>query len=206
MEGLFNLGIHQAEVSFSFSKMKGVFMFNVQDNIFYPGYGVAIIEEVIEKMVGEKSLKLFKLKFLYKETTILLPLDKIGSCGIRYLCNLDAINKIFKFFYLPPERKFEFLDFTPSGWNRRNKDYQLRLQSGKIDDVAHVYKELMNIAQQKELSFGEKKIVAVAEELLVQEIAVVSGHDSQSVLDQLHAPFKQFLYTQSNITQFSSAA
>ena len=181
-------------------------MFNVKDKVVYPGYGVAVIEEVIEKMVGEKNLKLFKLKFLFKETTILLPLDKIGSCGIRYLCTIDFIKKTFAFFYTAPEKKFEFLDFTPSGWNRRNKDYQLKIQSGKVEDLAFIYKELMNIAQQKELSFGEKKILQIAEELLVQEIQVVTGHDAQAVLSQLHAPFKQFLFTQSDITQFSSAA
>lgn len=181
-------------------------MFNLKDKIVYPGHGVAIIDEVIDKKVGSNTFKFFKLKFLYKDTTILLPLNNIESCGVRFLSDNEAVKKVFAMLYETPERKMDYLDFTPSGWNRRNKDYQLKIQSGKIEDIASVYRELMNIAQGKELSFGEKKILIAAEDLLVQEVQNVTEQAQQIVLDQLHSPFKQFLFSQSDVRQFSSAA
>lgn len=170
----------------------------------YPGHGVAVIEETMEKVVGDRSLKLFKLKFLFKDTTILLPFENINTCCIRSLCDNPTIKKVFAYFYKPLDKKFDYVDFTPSGWNRRNKDYQLKLQSGKIEDVAYVYKDLMTVAQQKELSFGEKKILIAAEDLLIQEIQIVTSQSAQSVQEQLQAPFKQFLFTQPAIRPLSS--
>lgn len=170
----------------------------------YPGHGVAIIDGAIERVVGEKNLKLFKLKFLFKDTTILLPQENINACSIRELCDKEAIKSVFALFYKPLNKKFEYIDFTPSGWNRRNKEYQLKIQSGKIEDVAYVYRDLMTVAIQKELSFGEKKILQTAEDLLVQEIQVVTGQDSSSVVEQLHSPFKQLLFAQPTIRPLSS--
>ncbi len=180
-------------------------MFNLKDKVIYPGHGVAIVEEIIEKKVAGRDMQFFKLNFLYKDMTILLPLNNMTSCGVRYPGDKLLVKKVFDQLYKEPEKKLDYLDFTPSGWNRRNKDYQLKIQSGSIIDISYVYRDLMSVAQQKELSFGERKILMVAEDLLYQEIQVVTGQSQSSILDQLHAPFKQFLFQQSSIKQFSSA-
>ena len=180
-------------------------MFNLKDKVVYPGHGVALVEEIIEKKVGDRGLKFFKLNFLYKEMTILLPLNNMQSCGVRHPSDKLTVKKVFDFLYKEPEKKLQYLDFTPSGWNRRSKDYQLKIQSGDIEDIAYVYRDLMCVAQQKELSFGERKLLTMAEDLLSQEVQVVTDQLHSTVLDQLHAPFKQFLFQQSNVRQFSSA-
>lgn len=180
-------------------------MFNLKDRVVYPGHGVAVIEEIIEKKLGEQTIRFFRLNFLYKEMTILLPLHNMQSCGVRYLCDKNLIKKVFDFLYQEPEKSLKYLDFTPSGWNRRNKEYQLKIQSGNLLDVTYVYRDLMCVAQQKDLSFGERKLLTMAESLLAQEILIVTNQPISSVLDQLHAPFKQFLFQQSSIRQFSSA-
>ncbi len=181
-------------------------MFNLKDKVIYPGHGVAVIEEIIGKKVVGRDIKFFKLNFLYKDMTILLPLDNMKSSGVRYPSSKVLVKKIFDQFYKEPERKLEYLDFTPSGWNRRNKDYQLKIQSGGITDIAYVYRDLMSVSQQKQLSFGERKLLFMVEDLLHQEIQIVTNQSKSSVLDQLHAPFKQFLFQQSGLKQFSSAA
>lgn len=180
-------------------------MFNLKDKVLYPGHGIAVIDEIIEKKVGDIGIKFFKLNFIYKEMTILLPMNNMQSCGVRYPSDKLEIKKIFDLLYKEPEKKLQQLDFTPSGWNRRNKDYQMKIQSGKITDVAYVYRDLMCVAQQKELSFGERKLLMIAEELLAQEIQIVNDQPISSVLDQLHSPFKQFLFQQTHLRQFSSA-
>ncbi|MBD3273318.1 hypothetical protein GF385_03135 [Candidatus Dependentiae bacterium] len=185
--------------------MKGAFMFNLKDKVVYPGHGVAIIDEVIKKHVGGKEISFFRLDFIYKDMTILLPVNNMSGCGVRFPSDKLQIKKVFDQLYKKPDKKLEYLDFTPSGWNRRNKDYQLKIQSGSITDISYVYRDLMCVAQQKELSFGERKLLMLAEDLLCQEIQVVTSQTQSSVLDQLHAPFKQFLFQQANIKQFSSA-
>jgi len=53
-------------------------------------------------------------------------------------------------------------------WFERERDYRARL-CGDFASVQGVYKELMDISQQRELSFGEKKFLRAAEELIAQE-------------------------------------
>ena len=199
MDGVFG-------VELFLGKIKGFFMFNLKDKVIYPGHGVAIIDEIIVKKVGDIELKFFKLSFSYKDMTILLPVNKMECSGVRHPSDKLAVKKVFDLLYKESEKKLQYLDFTPTGWNRRNKDYQLKIQSGKIIDIAFVYRDLMTVAQRKELSFGERKLLIVAEDLLSQEIQITTALSNSAVLDQLHAPFKQFLFQQSNVRQFSSAA
>ena len=176
-------------------------MFDLKDKVVYPGHGVAVIEEIIKKKVGGTTIKFFRLNFLFKEMTILLPIHNLESSGVR--CPGDkktiefAINELYKL----PKRKLDCLDFTPSGWNKRNKEYQHKIQGGKLVEIAQIYRDLKYIAQQKELSFGEKKILQMAEELFVQEIQLVTKKERELILEELHDPFKQFFFSKTKVEQ-----
>ncbi len=172
-------------------------MFELKDKVVYPGHGVAVISEIIEKKIVGTSIKFFKLNFLYKDMTILLPVHNLESSGVRYPENkknikfaIDELSKI-------PKKKLNCLDFTPSGWNKRNKEYQHKIQGGKLREIAQIYRDLKYIAQQKELSFGEKKILQMAEELFVQEIQLVTNKEREIILEDLTNPFKQFFFGKS---------
>lgn len=166
-------------------------MFKLEDKVVYPGHGVAIIEDIIEKRVNDKNLKFFKLRFLYKDMTILVPLSSAdSSCSFRALSSKIDIDRAFCEI-VKPSKKLETLDFTPSSWNKRNKIYQLKLQSGNIIDIAAIYRDLMFTARYKDLSFGEKNLLQLAEELLLQEILEVKNLNKDTVIQELRRPFKQ---------------
>jgi CarD family transcriptional regulator len=179
-------------------------MFNLNNKVIYPGHGVAVIDDIIEKRVAGNSIKFFKLNFMFKDMTILIPMHSLKHTGMRPLSDKECIDGVLNELYKEPSKKLEYLDFTPSGWNRRNKDYQLKIQSGKLFDIAQIYRDLMYIAQQKELSFGEKNLLQTAEELLIQEIQVVTEQSRDLVLQELQNPFKQ-LYFQGHTEQVSAA-
>ena len=169
-------------------------MFELNDKVIYPGHGVAVIDDIIEKIVGGKVVTFFKLSFLYKDMTILVPLHNTDVIGIRRPSGqqtiLLAINELNK----QPEKKLESIDFTPSGWNRRNKDYQLKIQSGLLVEIAKIYRDLMYVSQQKELSFGERALLQAAEELLIQELQIIKNVDRETIIQEIRNPFKKFLY------------
>lgn len=169
-------------------------MFKLNDHVIYPGHGAAIIKDIIEKMIGESSVKFLKLNFLFKDMTILVPTYNVASIGIRYPSSEQDINTMLHELLKKPERRLESIDFTPSGWNRRHKDYQVKIQSGKLLEIAKIYRDLMHIAQQKDLSFGERAILQTTEELLVQEVQMVTAKCQESVTQLLRNPFKQFLF------------
>jgi len=166
-------------------------MYQPNEKVVYLGHGVAVIETIIEKKVGEKSLSFFKLNFLYKDMTVLVPTKSIE--GIRRLGSHEDIERALNELHKSP-KKIDTSDFTPSSWNKRNKSYQLKIQGGKLLDIACIYRDLMYAAKYKELSFGEKSLLQVAEDLLLQEIQMVKKTDRDLIMQELRNPFKQFSF------------
>jgi len=176
-------------------------MFELNENVVYPGHGVAVIEDIIEKNVSGTSIKFLKLAFLFKDMTILVPVYNAASIGLRKPSNQEVINSVIHELTKQPERKLESIDFTPSGWNRRNKDYQTRIQSGRLLEIAKIYRDLMHVAQNKDLSFGERTLLQTTEELLAQELQVVQNENRENVIQVLRGPFKQFVFHERNVLQ-----
>jgi CarD family transcriptional regulator len=169
-------------------------MFELKDKVVYPGHGVAEIEEIIEKSVSGNSIKFFKLNFLYKDMTILLPINNVRYSGVRYAADKSVADNAIKELGKFPEKRMEYFDFTPSGWNKRYKDYQNKIQSGTLLEIAQIYRDLMYIAQHKELSFGEKKILHIVEELFIQEIQLITKQERAAIVEDLQNPFKQVFF------------
>jgi len=181
-------------------------MFNVKDIVVYPAHGVAVIEEVIEKNILGKSVTFFKLKLLYKDTKILVPVKNIQKVGIRHLSKEKELKKSLNELYNAPSKKLTGLDITPSGWNRRHKEYQAKIQEGQLIEMIGIYRDLMYASQEKELSFGERNILHLTEELISEEIRSIRKRDKDEVLQELRTPFKQFVFqNQGSLKRVSSS-
>lgn len=169
-------------------------MFKLNDKVVYPGHGVAVVKEITEKQVGSNKITFFKLVFTYKDMTILVPIYNIATIGIRQPSDKDTIQKVAKELLQRPERKLESIDFTPSGWNKRNKEYQQKIQSGLLIEIAKIYRDLMYVSQQKDLSFGERTLLQTTEDLLVQELQAVKNIEKEVIIQEIRMPFKQLLF------------
>ncbi len=168
-------------------------MFKLNDKIVYPGHGIARVDEVIKKFVSKKQISFIKLTFIFKEMTILVPEYNIESVGLRYPSDQQVIDLVFQELQCRPERKLDTVDFTPSAWNRRNKDYHFRIQSGSILELAKIYRDLMYVGQQKDLSFGERSLLQTTESLISQELQVALKLEREVVIQSLRLPFKRLI-------------
>ncbi len=166
-------------------------MFKQDDKVVYPGYGVAVVEDIIEKLVGDDTILFFKLSFLFKDMTILVPAYNIKTIGIRYPSDKATIDHAIQELDNKPERQLESIDFTPSGWNRRQKNYQLKIQSGILLEIVKIYRDLMYVAKQKELSFGERALLQSTEELILQEVLLVRDVQRSEIIQELRSPFRK---------------
>lgn len=153
-------------------------MFNLHENVVYPGHGVAQINRIIEKNVAGVLTSFYELSFLNKDVTVLVPTSNATSVGLRHLSSEDSIDDVFKTL-AQPARRIDHHEFTASSWNKRNKGYQLKLRTGSLRELSEIYRDLRFIGTQKPLSFGEKNLLAQTEALLVEEISLVRnlGHD-----------------------------
>lgn len=161
-------------------------MFALYEKVIYPGHGVALIQRIVEKDIVGKKVAFYELTFLNKDMTVLVPIDNAQNVGLRHLSSQENITDIFKIF-LKPARKITHHEFTASSWNKRNKDYQVKLRNGQFQELLEIYRDLRFIETQKELSFGEKNLLQKTEMLLVEEIALVLKVDTIRALEELRS-------------------
>lgn len=162
-------------------------MLSIKDKVVYPGYGVAQIIRVLERIVGGQPTCFFELHFLNRDMTILVPTDKVFSVGIRPLSSKSNINDMFQ---MLAESKSEGVgDVRAGNWNKRSKNYQSKLRSGNLFEISKIYRELKYISRRKELSFGEKNLLQQTEGLLVEEISIVEELCEDKAIEQLRSLF-----------------
>ena len=88
-------------------------MFKLNDHVIYPGHGVAVVEEISEKIVSERPIYFLKLNFLFKDMTILVPVYNAASIGLRYPSSDQEVNNALHELSKKPEKKLDSIDFTP---------------------------------------------------------------------------------------------
>lgn len=160
--------------------------FKIKDEVVYPGHGVAIVEEIIER----EDRQLFKLRFKYKMMSILVPEEKFSELGIRFVHAKDSIAEFLTELEKESEAKKSYRDNFAGGWSKRRKEYQLKLKSANLKDVIVTYRDLQRHAEKKVLSFGEKGLLEMAEDLLSQEIIAATHVKKEDALNTIRKPFK----------------
>lgn len=166
---------------------EGHFMFSVNEKVVYPGHGVASVSRIVEKNVAGHKVLFYELTFLNKDMTILVPVDNLISAGIRKLSSEQKIHDIFNMLAQPAKKDIH--ELTSNNWNKRNKEYQFKLRTGSLDEIGNVYRDLRYISMQKELSFGEKALLQQTENLLAQEISLVTHMNEDKTIECLRSFF-----------------
>lgn len=165
-------------------------MFLLHEKVVYPSYGVAMINRLVERLVGKDTKKFFELKFFNKDMTILIPEDRLESIGVRKVSSRDELHHMFAMLYDFTENDI-IREHNASTWNKRNKDYQAKLRTGQLLSLCSIYKELHLINLDKELSFGERNLFNQIESLLLEEIGVIRPDESIEMFrEQLRKPFE----------------
>jgi CarD family transcriptional regulator len=160
--------------------MKG---FKVGDKIVYPGHGVGEVESVQSKQIGGVEQQFFNIKILDSGMKIMVPVMQAESVGLRRVVDKKTIEKVYD---ILKDRDFKVDTQT---WNRRFREYSQRIKSGSVFEIATVLRDLSVLSSGKELSFGEKKMLDTAENLLASEIAVAKARPHEKVLGEIRAFF-----------------
>ena len=163
-------------------------MFSLHQKVVYPGHGVAKIHRIFEKKIGIHLSVLLELKFLHKDMTVMVPMDKADEVGIRPLTSCNSIDIILSRCVQAP-RKIDIHELSASNWNRRNKDYQNKLRTGSLEAISAIYSDLKAISCHKELYFGEKTLLQKTETLLVEEISASREVEEEKAIEQLRSFF-----------------
>jgi CarD family transcriptional regulator len=157
--------------------------FEVGDKAVYPAQGVAEVVRIEEKDIGGSRQKFYVLRILDTDRKILVPVANASAVGLREVICEDEILEIFD---ILRERTIAFDNQT---WNRRYRGFMDKIKTGSIYDVAEVLRDLYRLKTDKQLSFGERRMLDTARTLIVKEIAIARNHTEDVVKAEIEAIF-----------------
>jgi len=159
-------------------------MFDIGDKAVYPGHGVGVIEAIESKTISGREQLFYILRIVDNGMTIMIPTGNLDIVGMREVIPPMEIPKVFQ---ILKERRISLDNQT---WNRRYREYMIKINTGSIFSIAEVLRDLQVLKMEKTLSFGERKILDTAKNLLVKELAVSRDVKESEVLTEIKKIFE----------------
>ncbi len=159
-------------------------IFKVGDNAVYPSHGVGVVRGVQAKDIGGKKRYFYILQLLESGSTILIPTDKVKDVGLRAIIAKKDVPKIYKIL------KDRELAVDNQTWNRRYREYMEKIKTGSVYEIAEVLRDLYRLKLEKDLSFGERKMLDTAKSLLIKELSLAQQIREDIVENELKQIFE----------------
>jgi CarD family transcriptional regulator len=152
-------------------------VFSPEQLVVYPAQGVGVVESVTSQEIGGCTADFYIIRILGSNITLMVPVKTPRNVGLRPLSSKKHCEDIFDSL----RDRSSFTGYTGQNWNRRYRDYLEYLQNGTLDGAAHVLKELLLINAEKDLSFGERRLLEQAMHLVSMEMACVFGSKQEEI-------------------------
>jgi CarD family transcriptional regulator len=152
-------------------------MFNLGDHVVCPGHGVGQICSVETKELNGEQKNFYIIKVISNGMKVMIPVD--SKEGVRALMASTDTNGVFELL------KDQNVKVDMSTWNRRHREYTLKVKTGSLFEIADVLRQLLLLKMTKKLSFGERKMLDQCKELIVKEIALSTGSPEGSISEKI---------------------
>jgi CarD family transcriptional regulator len=140
--------------------------FKLNEFVVYPAHGVGQIVAIEEQEVAGFKLELFVISFSKDKLTLRVPTSKVSGVGMRKISDPETAR-----------RSLEILTgrarVKRTMWSRRAQEYETKINSGDINAIAEVVRDLYRSEAQPEQSYSERQLYEAALDRMVREIAAV---------------------------------
>ncbi len=140
-------------------------IYNLKDFVVYPKHGVGKITSIEKATIGEIDIQFYKILIEKAKLTLTVPINQQSK--LRPIASINQINKCISILKTKPKIKRTM-------WSRRAQEYDQKINSGKIYELAEVVKDLNKntdiIADQ---SYSERQLFEKAYERLKSEFEAV---------------------------------
>lgn len=153
--------------------------FKVGDKAVYPAHGVGVIKRIESRQIGGASQDFYVLQILSSGATLMVPTMSCERAGMRGLISDLEIKNVYKILKSPGK-------VSHTTWNRRFREFNDKLRTGSVADIAEVLRDLCSLRGDKDLSYGEKKMMDKALSMLVSEISAANSQEAAEVEQELH--------------------
>ena len=113
----------------------------------------------------------------------MIPRDNVEAAKLRGVIRKIDVRKVIGIL------KDRDVPVDNQTWNRRYREYMEKINTGSIYGIAEVLRDLHLLREEKELSFGERKIMDTAKNLLVKELAIADKVQEQQIEKRVAAIF-----------------
>jgi CarD family transcriptional regulator len=158
-------------------------IFSVGDLAVYPAHGVGRIESIETREISGEKQDFYIMKILDNNMIIMIPVDNVESVGLRDIIDEQEVSKVYEIM------KKRDIPADNQTWNRRYREYMEKIKTGSVFEVAEVLRDLYLLKVEKDLSFGERKMLDTAQSLLLKELSIAKETDERSIMSDIHSIF-----------------
>jgi len=151
-------------------------IYKIKDYIVYPKHGVGKIMSVEKAKIGNIDITFYKVFIEKEKLTLSIPLNQ--QSHLRHISSINQINKAITILKSKPKIKRTM-------WSRRAQEYEQKINSGKLYQLAEVVKDLNKKTDViVEQSYSERQLFEKAYERLKSEFEVVLGENAKTKMDK----------------------
>ncbi|WP_093884729.1 CarD family transcriptional regulator [Syntrophus gentianae] len=158
-------------------------MFKVGDLAVYPAQGVGVIEAIESREVMGSTQKFYIMKIMSNGMKIMIPTGSAEAVGLRELILENDVPKVYEIL------KNKDITIDKQTWNKRYREYLEKIKTGSVFEIARVLRDLLILKNDKNLSFGERKMMDTAKSLLIKEISIASNAEETKIEQDLKSIF-----------------
>tara|TARA_B100000073_G_scaffold303511_1_gene271620 strand:- start:39 stop:881 length:843 start_codon:yes stop_codon:yes gene_type:complete len=163
-------------------------VFKPKDYVVYPKHGVGQILSISAKTIGGIEVQCYDIKFEKDKAVGLLPINK--QSFLRPLSTINQVNKCISILKSKPKIK-------RSMWSRRAQEYEQKITSGKIYELAEVVRDLNKGDDiMVDQSYSERQLFEKAYERMSSEFQIILNISSEETQKKLNKALKRNLETQ----------
>tara|TARA_B100002051_G_C16594264_1_gene564482 strand:+ start:237 stop:902 length:666 start_codon:yes stop_codon:yes gene_type:complete len=153
-------------------------LYNINDYVVYPKHGVGKIASVEKAVIGNIDLSFYKVLIERDKLTLTIPINQ--QSNLRPICSSHQINKCVSILKSKPKVKRTM-------WSRRAQEYEQKINSGKIYELAEVVRDLnKNTNTIAEQSYSERQLFEKAYDRLESEFEVVLKISTEDVKKKMN--------------------
>ena len=154
--------------------------FQTGDFVVYPAHGLGMVTDIETRTVAGFELEMLVVEFEKEKMTLRIPLAKVGAAGLRGLSSKKDMGDALKTLKGRVRVKRTM-------WSRRAQEYEAKINSGSLVQVAEVVRDLYRNSEQPDPSYSERQIYQAALERLTRELAAVDRVDEEKAQEKLEA-------------------
>ena len=152
--------------------------YSIGDHIVYPSHGVGEVTSIQKYEIAEEKLEMYNVIFEKEKMTLKIPTEKAKEIGIRKVSSKANLKKTLEI--LNGKAKIR-----RTMWSRRAQEYESKINSGNLNELTEVVRDLFRNSSQPEQSYSERQLYESARDRLAREVAVVEKTDDEKAVEKI---------------------